>query len=1420
MNTVKTFRLFISSTFDNFKVERNLLQDEVFPEIDKYCQEKGYQFQPIDLRWGINFESQLDQQTMNICLDEVKECSNYPHPNFLILSGDRYGWVPLPYEINESLFEEIKKLYESNENDCKLLTSWYKLDKNRVIDIDGKTENCYILQSRYFKDKKRNNDLWYVTDIENNLLKLLQDAIKDLDIKQSIKEKYFTSATEQEAQIGIFNSDSKYGFAYIKDSKDSNISSEVKSFRTKIETHLDNDNIFEDKFVEKTKAFLVNSINAQIDKFISIDNLTKEKNEHLKFLNNKTKIFVGREKELTQIDNYIKFPNNKIFLLTGISGIGKSAIVTKAIKNITNQDVVYRFVGASASSVNSRSLLISIIDELASEELIEFDGNYEIEDYKFKQQINDLLKSIDKRVSIVIDAIDQLTTKDDLQWLPLEIQDDVSIVMSVLNDDDYQEDSSYFNQLQSYTIDENILTVKKFNNENQEDSEELLDALLKSIERTLNPKQKKYVLEKFNKNGSALYMKISIEIIRYWDSDTENLNLKDDTQELVIQWIKSLYNLHHHKQKIIEMILGLIKASKDGLSEKEIIDILSNDKDILKIVENKFHGKLERLPVFIWSRIHHHLEPFLIVKDIDDQNLMKFFHRQFDGAVDKFYYNENKVELHQKLANYFYGLNSYKEIGKNIYSLRSLNELPYHFRNSNQLKKLENCLCDLEFAFEIYDNVKNENFRYELENAVEIIEDNTNIQIFGSFYREKEHLILKVNKETWKPRQSLLQLAYEDGDDSPLSWQAYRMINTKKINFIWLKNEYRQKKLQRSGLVKVFNRIDGVVKQKNERLLVYSDNSFTKTFNQNTLVLDTLCTYVSQEKESSFFFQYLKTLPSERKLYSASDGTLIVYDICGKELHKLKGHEGSRNEAFELREGRIVSYSSDNTLIIWTQDGKELCVLKGHEDSINGAFELKNGRILSHSSDNTIRIWNRNGICKQVFLLSIYSLIKGIHELKNGKIILYFSDRTSKILNTDGNILGIPLGFKDGSLSTILELNNHKILTYCYREEDFDQRVDPRIPFCGDYKYLIIWNYNLNTLSILKGHEDSINGALELRDGRILSYSSDSTLRIWSEDGKEQYVLKGHEDSINGALELRDGRILSYSSDSTLRIWSEDGKEQYVLKGHEDSIKEALELRDGRILSYSFDNTLRIWDCNNNILISESYLNNESILNKKIIAKKDNKLTARYYDSEFICNDYKLDDGRILAYGTDGNIYVEKNNELITTWEGHQNIISSRLELTNTNIISDSIDGAIIIWDSKGKKVEESKIPKSDEYYSSYVSKELNNGKIIYFSHDGSIVILETNGKIERIQEYNINNISGVIDLENGKILIDTEDNMMYLLDVYKYQIIQSITYLLIDTFDFKGIYKNKLIFNNLKKELLKYSLYKGNKEINFEDLK
>jgi hypothetical protein len=61
--TARTFRVFVSSTFEDLTAERNALQDRVFPRLRALCAARGARFQAIDLRWGISEEAALDERS-------------------------------------------------------------------------------------------------------------------------------------------------------------------------------------------------------------------------------------------------------------------------------------------------------------------------------------------------------------------------------------------------------------------------------------------------------------------------------------------------------------------------------------------------------------------------------------------------------------------------------------------------------------------------------------------------------------------------------------------------------------------------------------------------------------------------------------------------------------------------------------------------------------------------------------------------------------------------------------------------------------------------------------------------------------------------------------------------------------------------------------------------------------------------------------------------------------------------------------------------------------------------------------------------------------------------------------------------------------------------------------------------------------
>ena len=210
----RTFRIFVSSTFEDLKEERNALQERVFPRLRELCLAHGARFQAIDLRWGVSGEASLDQQAINICLGEIERCHAIsPRPNFMVLLGDRYGWRPPPPQIPADEFELILRL--ADDEDKKLLTKWYPRDDNAIVgcdedplraDEDGwqLKDGVAVLPEHCLNPREgdlRDDDKW--APIETRLRSILLEAVKGTKLEDD--PRYRASVTEQEIVNGALN---------------------------------------------------------------------------------------------------------------------------------------------------------------------------------------------------------------------------------------------------------------------------------------------------------------------------------------------------------------------------------------------------------------------------------------------------------------------------------------------------------------------------------------------------------------------------------------------------------------------------------------------------------------------------------------------------------------------------------------------------------------------------------------------------------------------------------------------------------------------------------------------------------------------------------------------------------------------------------------------------------------------------------------------------------------------------------------------------------------------------------------------------------------------------------------------------------------------------------------------------------------
>ena len=734
----KTFRLFVSSTFSDLKNERNALQERVFPKLRDLCMQHGCRFQAIDLRWGVRDEAALDQQTMKICLDEIDRCKKVtPRPNFLVLLGDRYGWQPLPAEIPEDEFKAIEHSV-SDSDDKELLTKCYSYDKNAVppiyclkprkVPIDEISSEEEKIRSREEESKK-----WSL--VERDLQRILRKGSLVMSLPLSDKLKYIASATEQEiasgalkvqdAQDHVFcffrNIDriphDKSAKDFIDIMDDGELDSKAKNNLDELKRKLEGmipDNIFKytanwenqgattdhiDKLCAESLAALSAVIIKEIEQLEDIDPLAKEIDDHLDFGTDRAKHFVGRTEILTDIAKYISASSGIPLVVHGVSGSGKSALMAQAAENarisFPDTEVFVRYIGATPDSSDGRSLLDSLCRQISR--AYELDENDIPSD--FKELVDDFPKRLDsaspnKPLVIILDALDQLSdahNAKNMGWFPSKLPQNVHLISSVLPDE-------------CFSVLQKKLPGESFTELNPLDAaagEKLLASWLQQAGRTLQDSQRDIVLGSFKKNGLPLYLKLAFEEAKRWKSYTTDVKLSSDVPGIIRDLFHRLSDDALHGQMLVSRSLAYLAAAKNGLSEDELIDVLSADREVFDDFKIRAHHEppSQRIPAVVWSRLYFDLEPYLTERSADETSLISFYHRQLAEAVAKEYLNEEvKVKRHEVLARYFGKQPLFIEMQKEKHPhLRKISELAYQQTHGKLWNALYETLTDFNF---------------------------------------------------------------------------------------------------------------------------------------------------------------------------------------------------------------------------------------------------------------------------------------------------------------------------------------------------------------------------------------------------------------------------------------------------------------------------------------------------------------------------------------------------------------------------------------------------------------------------------------------------------------------------------------------------------------------------------------------------
>ena len=425
---------------------------------------------------------------------------------------------------------------------------------------------------------------------------------------------------------------------------------------------------------------------------IETEEVAAEVAAHQTFGESRSRVFVCRDQPLDEIAKYIGAGENRPLALIGEPGSGKSALMAKAFEQTRlahpNAAAIVRYISATPASSEGRLLLASMCRQIAraygADESVIPTAYSELE-IEFPSRL--MHATADKPLIVFIDALDQLGPDDqahDMRWMPAVLPDHVRFVVSTV--------PGYCDAaLRTRSSAPRFLTLDRMT---RQEGDLALEQWLAQAGRTLRDEQRCEVLDRFEPEGRPLYLKLAFEEARLWHSYTDSKlsRLNPGISKLIMaNLFKRLEEPRNHGRVLVTHALGYLAASRFGLAEDELIELLSPKSP-----------DINGLPVVVWSRLYFDIEPYLFERASEGATLLSFYHRQIQEAVTlEFMNGVDGVARHMDLAHYF--RRKADPAGNGSWSggsVRGLAELPYQLAEAGTpegLGTLHDLLTDYLF---------------------------------------------------------------------------------------------------------------------------------------------------------------------------------------------------------------------------------------------------------------------------------------------------------------------------------------------------------------------------------------------------------------------------------------------------------------------------------------------------------------------------------------------------------------------------------------------------------------------------------------------------------------------------------------------------------------------------------------------------
>ncbi|XP_061166036.1 protein qui-1-like [Saccostrea echinata] len=1346
-------------------------------------------------------------------------------PFFICLLGSKYGDCPLPSFLDEAEFTHIRNEAFEGGKDIRLLDDWYIKDEYSVPvlyklkPLQDVYKNIQFRSSGNQREHERNIEEWSATytgllDIIQYGAKIAHDEGNINQVHLQKQERFFTSAFEQEVTQalklgckegvfifrnieakdiqacftdldlnGILEKDKQERLSNLKCEVDSKISNSNKfTFTLQCDSKgISKDNSEHVAYLENLTAAVAMGLRDFFDEheknklhFPSTKKgeLCLETLIHLHHCKELMKVYHGGGLDFLLSKIQMLLMNgtridHPLIIVKGDAGCGKSLFLSKICfraRELFGKDMILisRFIGITPKSKDKQQILREICVQLnfvlqQNICLEEYDGSH-LTNY-FYGLANRISKG-QRHLVLVLDGVDNLESNDKeetnymIDWFSIKLPPKVHLIISYRPGKDHA-----FQKLEAKTnnaIDSMVI----FPGWTHDRIEEALTFNLSKNKRVM-AKNKEKLFIKLLLKASPFVIQNALKLLKDWHVNYNFINnhFPISNEEIVHKHLDQLE--FTFGTELVEAMCRYFTLSNFGLSESELLDILSCNNDVILSVLRYSNSEVFRFPWFLWIYLKSEIGLLLSQRFVHRKIVLCWSHDFVEDIVRRRYMaNVDSIGgIHSDLTELF--LETWTE-GKQMliqenslieddiqryvchqpllysetkYNNRKINELWIHLLQLGDAKRLkEHALCNFEYLLSMIDsssiNTVLQNFRLTLSRLVDA-------EVFLIY-----NCLLKscpvLAKHPTQLANELIGYLRDIKDFYPcftesLVTQSMQWCDTyNEPLFIpmtsWLPSPHLP-------LVATMDGLDGA------NLIAPLHN------NQHILcsygLLDIGMYHVPSKKLLKLFSGHRSSIRclilSNKEQFCISgseDGTVRFWKFAeGLCTSVIREHLGAVLCLCMTPEDDVVISGSDDTTIVLSSvsTGKRTDVLKGHTKAVTALKLNSNADLLSSASrDTKIIVWCMKEKTQLLTVDDIHSPISCMDLT---------SDNTFLLAGCEDGSLNV-ISFTTGSW--IHQLKGHKGWVRTLTLADNCHHV---FAGCQDN---MVYMFNFRTtelIDIFQGHNSAVTHVRISNDQSMVFSSSEGKINLWSFLPKLTNNVENddHTCIVTCVAITTDAKIaLSGATDGEIKLWDlEMNIYSESFLGHSGAIT-CIEpsSRTAFTVTAAEDKTIKVWSMTLATVIV-SYEKHENFVRQMKILGDDMRIVS--YDILGHFHLWRADEGTTLMtfdrqastfiLSTDCQLLITARGDncarvwktdsgtLVTGVSHTERITCLCCDIKDRFLVTGSEDKSCKVWDLTTGKLTQVLV----EHSTSVIRVAINSdgSAVISGANDGCIMVWE-----------------------------------------------------------------------------------------------